>query len=221
LRRPLKALVLDADGVLVRSMERNAEAYRKALAPYGIEVNEAEVFENEGRRSRDLIDLVARAHGRVLAPNELDELTIQHQRIFVSFGRMPLYAGVESLLRSLRRAGVKLALVTGNWRENVTRNFGDLTALFDATVTAEDVAMTKPDPEPYRTALAKLGLPADSVVAVENAPLGIRSAKGAGLVVIAITSTNPAGRLTEADAVVAGLSNVLPALRDLGWDTRT
>jgi beta-phosphoglucomutase len=221
LHRNLRALILDADGVLVRSMERNAEAYQKALASFGIEISEDDVFENEGRRSRDLIDLVARAHGRILTPDELDELTGQHQRNFVSFGRMPLYSGVERLLRSFRRAGLRLALVTGNWRENVTRNFGELTGLFDAIVTAEDVAMTKPDPEPYRAALAKLGLTGDDAVAVENAPLGIRSAKGAGLVVIAITSTNPAERLREADAVVTRLSDVLPTLKEMGWETRT
>ena len=220
MKRTLRALVLDADGVLVRSMERNAEAYQKALAPLGIEISEDEVFENEGRRSRDLIDVVARSHGRVLAPDELDELAHRHQQIFVSFGRMPLYPGVERFLRSLRRSGPRLALVTGNWRENVTRTFGELTALFDAIVTAEDVAKTKPDPEPYRTAVAKLGLTGDGVVAVENAPLGIRSAKAAGLVVIAIASTNPADRLGEADAVVARLSHVLPTLRDIGWKTR-
>ena len=99
-------------------------------------------------------------------------------------------------------------MVTGTSRRNIEHHFGAWLQNFDAIVTADDVKRTKPDPEPYLQALAKLGLDAAACVVVENAPLGVRSAKAAGLRVIAVTSTNPAELLKEADVIVEKVADV-------------
>jgi beta-phosphoglucomutase len=213
----VRALIFDVDGVLVQSMERNFEAYEKALEPLGLSISEDEVFANEGRRSRELIETVARDHGMTLTASQLDEATERHLAIFASFGRMPFYDGVPRLLPSLRNRGLRLAAVTANWRVNVERHFGELISLFEVIVTAEDVTRTKPDPEPYAAALAKLGLSSNDAVVIENAPLGILSAKAAGMWVVALTTTNPAGKLTKADLIVPGVIDVVPALETAGW----
>ncbi|HZY92558.1 MAG TPA: HAD family hydrolase [Thermoplasmata archaeon] len=64
-------------------------------------------------------------------------------------------------------------------------------SLFKVIVTAEDVSRTKPDPDAYLLALKKLAVNADEVLVLENAPLGIESARAAGLRVVALTTTNP------------------------------
>jgi sugar-phosphatase len=75
-------------------------------------------------------------------------------------------------------------------------------------VTADDVKHGKPHPEPYLKGAELLGFkPADCLV-VEDAPAGIQSARAGRFKVIGITSTYPASRLGEADAVVAGLEQV-------------
>lgn len=211
----LAAVIFDVDGVLVRSMERNAEAYQRTLEPLGLRIQPQEVFANEGRGSRELIDLLAKAHGVTLSGPQRDDATRRHHETLASFGPMPLYPGVEELLRGLHSRGLRLALVTGNWRAIALAPFGDLAALFDTVVSAEEVTRTKPDPEPYRKALEDLGVPAERAAVVENAPLGIESAKAAGLRVIAVATTNPADRLREADLVVADLRDVGRALQAL------
>jgi beta-phosphoglucomutase len=187
----LKAIIFDGDGVLFRSMERNAEAYQRTFRTIGLEIAPEEVFLNEGRRSRDLIAVIAAAHGRNLTEQGLDDLAEQHRRTFLRYGTLPLYEGAARVVEDLSRASVKLALVTGNYRESALRNLGSLGTMFDVLVTAEDVTHAKPDPEPYRVALQRLATDLRGTLVIENAPLGIQSAKAAGLHVVAIASTLP------------------------------
>lgn len=77
----------------------------------------------------------------------------------------------------------------------------------EVVVTVDDVTHGKPDPEPFLTAAARLGVdPADCLV-VEDAPMGLQAARSAGCATLAVTTTTPAEEL-EADLVVADLSQV-------------
>ncbi|MGC2790345.1 MAG: HAD family phosphatase [Thermoplasmata archaeon] len=202
-------------------MERNAEAYQGALRLIGVEVGEDEVFVNEGLRSGKLIERLARAHGLVLPIGQLAHLTREHQRIFTSFGVMPLYPDAAATVRMIHRASIRTALVTANERENAVRNLAPILPMLDVVVTAEDVTNSKPDPEPYRVALAKLEVPPTESVVVENSPLGILSAKAAGINVVAITTTNSVQRLSLADSVIGSLVELPNALAELGWKVDT
>jgi len=76
-------------------------------------------------------------------------------------------------------------------------------------VAAEDVRRSKPDPGPYRTALRRLGLHGPSgCVAIEDSPGGIAAARAAGLAVLGVATSMPAGRLRRAGAFA-----VVPSLR--------
>ena len=55
-------------------------------------------------------------------------------------------------------------------------------------VTALDVTHGKPDPEPYLKGLEKAGVKSDEAFVIENAPLGVRAGKAAGLFTIAVTT---------------------------------
>jgi beta-phosphoglucomutase-like phosphatase (HAD superfamily) len=77
------------------------------------------------------------------------------------------------------------------------------------------VRRSKPDPESYALAFARLSeryatlltIPEKSV-AVEDTPAGIRSAKGAGLRVLAVTNSYGAEELAEADWITDSLESV-------------
>jgi beta-phosphoglucomutase-like phosphatase (HAD superfamily) len=57
---------------------------------------------------------------------------------------------------------------------------------FELVITRDDVERPKPDPEPYRTAAERLGVDPSVCAALEDAPAGVRSAKGAGMLVVAV-----------------------------------
>ena len=204
----LQAVIFDVDGVLVRSMEKHYEAYRHVFAGVGVDIRPEEVYANEGRRSREVIESLAADRQLALAPEKLEEMNRAKQAKFLSFGPLPFYEGAKDLVLRLRASGLKVAAVTGTNRQNVENHFGSFTGEFDVIVTSDDVKRTKPDPEPYLAALRKLGVSPSDAMVVENAPLGIRSAKAAGLRVVAITTTNPPGALREADRVVPDVQEV-------------
>jgi sugar-phosphatase len=81
-------------------------------------------------------------------------------------------------------------------------------------ICADDIEHGKPHPEGYLTAASQLGRAAHECVVVEDAPAGIEAAHAAGMSVIAIATTYPADRLTEADAVVERLTDLRVSSRD-------
>jgi beta-phosphoglucomutase-like phosphatase (HAD superfamily) len=82
---------------------------------------------------------------------------------------------------------------------------------FDAIVTGEDVTAAKPAPDAYLEACARLGVDPADAVGVEDSPVGIASAKAAGLYVIGVPSIREQ-RLDEADLVVVSLDELLEAV---------
>ena len=78
-------------------------------------------------------------------------------------------------------------------------------------ITAFDVVKGKPDPEPYLKAWERSGLAKEQCVVIENAPLGVRSAKAAGLTVYAVNT----GILTREDLLQAGADKVFDSMQEL------
>lgn len=200
-----RGVVFDFDGVLVCSMELHAEAFRRVLRPYQIDVRDEEVFLREGARSETIIADFLQQQGIPPLPEDLRRLGNEKQRTFASLGPPSLYPGAEDLVRGVRPAATRMGLVTGTRRENVTRLLGDLENLFDAVLAQDAYHHDKPHPEPYARTAEALGFPAANLAALENAPRGVRSAKAARYAyVVGITTTVARSVLLEsgADAVV-------------------
>ncbi len=137
------------------------------------------------------------------------------KRGYFSFDSIHPFEGVMEMLEFLKRDGMKLALVTGSPRSLMERIVPQSAlSCFSVSVTADDVKSGKPDPEPYLKALHYLdSKPEDSIV-IENAPMGIRSAKSAGLVCYAIETSLPGEYLDEADLVFHDHHSLFAFLRE-------
>ncbi|WP_213450461.1 HAD family hydrolase [Rhizomonospora bruguierae] len=100
--------------------------------------------------------------------------------------------GARDLLVDVRAAGLPTALVTSTNRRLVELALPFLgPANFDALVVGDEVARTKPDPEPYLTAAARLDVPIGDCLAIEDSPTGLTSARAAGAVVLAVPCDAP------------------------------
>ena len=102
-------------------------------------------------------------------------------------------AGLHELLAWQTRQELKLALVTNPTNATVPfvlETLG-LSETFKIRILAEDVVAGKPDPIHYQTALKRLGVDAEHAIAFEDSPAGVRSAVGAGIKVVAITTSQP------------------------------
>lgn len=199
----MKAAVLDFDGVIAKSIEQHAEAYRRVLGAQGVEVTPQDIFLREGARSESIIeDLLERSSGSV-TPDLIDRLGDEKQKVFKELGTPVLYKPAASMVRRIREAAPKMALVTGTRFENLERMIPDLLPLFDAVLAQDAYNNDKPHPEPYLMAADRLGLPVTNCIALENAVRGVKSAKAAWYGrVVGIATTMPAEDLEEAGADV-------------------
>ncbi|MFF2814300.1 HAD family hydrolase [Kitasatospora cineracea] len=100
--------------------------------------------------------------------------------------------GALALLAALRAAGVPTALVSASPRRVVDLVLDAIGPhWFSTTLAAEDTPRTKPAPDPYLAAAARLGLAPAVCVAVEDTPTGVASARAAGCPVLAVPSAVP------------------------------
>jgi len=214
----MRGAVLDFDGVVARSMEQHAEAYRRILRPYGVDVEDEQVFVREGARSESILRDLLSDNGQEVDDEVILRLGDEKQRLFTGLGSPPLYDGAKAMVHRIRRAAPRLGLVTGTRRENLDRLIPDLLPLFDAVLAQDAYGRDKPDPEPYAKAAEAVGLPPADLVALENAPRGVQSAKAAGYGrVVAIATTLPARDLREAGADEVVVSHEDAAAAVVRW----
>jgi len=111
-------------------------------------------------------------------------------RVFELFaGGLVWRPGALELLHAVRASGLPTALVTSTGRRLVEVALDTLgRENFDVVVCGDEVALPKPDPEPYRTAATLLGVAIEDCVAIEDSPTGVASAIASGAAVLAVPS---------------------------------
>ena len=206
-----KAVLFDFDGVIAQTLPHHTRSWRHVLSPLGVEVEERDVAVNEGQPAIEIARALLRKNGVSLPEDEVQRLMAAKRAHYRRTTAAKPYPGVEKVLDDLRSSGFKLGLVTGSVWDNLVAAVGeDLLRKFDVVITSEHVSRGKPSPDPYLEAARRLGLEPSACVVVENAPLGIRSAKAAGMRCIAVTSTLPAEILSEADCLIGKISELTP-----------
>lgn len=216
----LKAVFFDMDGVLFDSMPKHARAWTNAMNDIGIYFTEYEAYMNEGRTGHSTIDgAFNRDYNRDATEEEKQEIYKLKSKYFESYGDSPVMPYAPELLEKIKKEGKKIYLVTGSGQKSLLDGLQlHFPGIFmqECMVTAFDVTQGKPHPEPYLQALKKSGLNRNQVAVVENAPLGVESAKAAGLFVIAVNT----GPLDEKVLWESGADVVLGSMQELyeKWD---
>jgi beta-phosphoglucomutase-like phosphatase (HAD superfamily) len=204
-----KAVFFDMDGVIFDSMPRHAKAWSEAMALEGLPFSEYQVYLQEGRTGSGTVTDVFLAHGRgVPSEDDIKRIYANKSRIFDSFGDPIPMRGMAEVLEKVKSLGLEIYIVTGSGQASLLdtlNHYFPNTFCKEKMVTAFDVKKGKPDPEPYLMALEKAGLQPNEAMVVENAPLGVRSAKGAGIFTVAVNT----GILSDDDLWLAGADVVL------------
>lgn len=217
-----KFALIDMDGVLYDSMPFHARSWKLMMAEQGLDLPEEEFFLYEGMTGTATIDLIFRRElGRTVSDEEARRLYARKAELFNSMGEKRLMPGADRMLRALKDAGVGRVLVTGSAQQSLlTRLEMDYPGMFDTDkrVTALDVSHGKPNPEPYLKGLEKAGVSPEEAFVIENAPLGVRAGKAAGLFTIAVT-TGPIPReefvRENADLIFPSMPDFADALPEL------
>jgi len=206
----LKAILFDLDGVLIDSLDAHYQAWARVLGDFGVRnLTRLDVALREGEKAEVSAREFARKFGLEFTSDDISWLLDKKRALYAEKAPQALVPGAGQLLADLKNQGYKFGLVTGSVAKNLLKIMtAEEWNLFDAMVTGKEVTEAKPSPEPYLKAAEKLRLHPTDCIAVENAPLGIISAKNAGMKTIAITSTLPKEYLIEADWIVDNISGV-------------
>jgi len=224
---PVRALLFDFDGLIVDTETPALQSWQEIFAGYGVTLSvhdwAATLGANAGFDAHaHLVELLRERDPQLAANVNAARATIlarRQARKDALSANQSLLPGVAALLAEARAADLPCAVASSssrNWVEGWLHRLG-IRDYFATVVTADDVAATKPAPDLFLTAAARLGLaPADCLV-LENSPNGIRAARAAGCPVVAIPGAI-SGQipLPPADLVLPDLTHTsLAALREL------
>jgi len=202
--RPARAIIFDMDGVVLDSPPVHLLTWQRTLAPLGIELTTVDSYPLEGLPTEVTAQrLTEQFLGEACSDQEAQHLASIKRALFRDIFKPTLVSGIVPLLHDLQGRGYRLGLVTGSARSVVDESLTPtgVAGFFETIVTGDEVARGKPDPEPYWSAAARLGLPSSQCLAIENALLGISSAKAAGMGCVALETTLSADQLSVADQV--------------------
>jgi len=208
-----EALLFDNDGVLVDTEGFYFQANREALGPFGVALDRAAYVELFLRDSRGAWDLL-RARG--VGEAEIQAARARRDRRYIALlgeGELLLpgvAAGLEALAGRHRLAIVTSSepapFAAAHARTGILRHF-------ELVLTRDTYRNAKPDPEPYLTAMERLGVPASRCLVVEDSERGLRAAKAGGLACWVVPSElTRGGTFDGADAVLPDFDAVVSKL---------
>lgn len=206
-----KVVIFDFDGVIADTEKVHLGAFRRILAPTGIEVSERDYYSKYlALDDKTFFAVLLRENGMDAPPETVAELTrkksLETSRLLEE---CPFFEGVEDLIRGLA-ARFPLAIASGALRGEIVSALsrGGLLDRFSFIASAEDCEKCKPDPEVFIRALrgvnrgaANPDAEAAQCVVIEDSPHGIAAAKAAGMKCVAIANSHPREALSQADLI--------------------
>ena len=189
-KNTIKAVVFDKDGVLADSESINLLSAFEVFLAHGYELAPEDESTIVGRHPVDYVPVLARRFDLDEATQRrmIDEQDSIYSRTWREQGRM--FDGARETLDAVRRSGLGVGLATSSSRrevEDFIDRFG-LAACFDVTLTLDDVVRAKPAPEIYVSAAGLLGIQTSQMLVVEDSEHGVRAAKDAGAICVAVRS---------------------------------
>jgi pyrophosphatase PpaX len=204
----VKAVLFDLDGTLIDTVELIRVSFRHATEKVlGHALPDELTMANVGQPLRTQLE--------DLAPGRADELV----RVYREFNRAHhdelarSYPGTAEALTEIARHGMPMGVVTSKGTEGAHAGlalFG-LERFFRVVVSADDVAVHKPDPYPLRAAASVLGIPLGYCVYIGDSPHDMQAAVSGGAIAVAALW----GAFSEKDVLAPGPAFALHGIGEL------
>lgn len=204
----LKCAIFDMDGVLYDSMKNHEITWKQAFEAEGIDFPGYEAYLHEGRPGDETIAYIFKNYiNKEASQQDMERVYAEKVRLMAKAPLAEKMPMIGELIEMLRRNGIAVWVVTGSGQPTLlSRLSRDFNIEDEHIISAKDVTKGKPHPEPYLKAVEGSGFSADQCIVVENAPLGVRSAKAAGINTIAVNT----GVLQDEVLAREGADIVLP-----------
>jgi HAD superfamily hydrolase (TIGR01509 family) len=186
-----RAVIFDVDGTIVDNMAWHARAFEAFAARHGLPAMTLETRrKTDGKRNREIFPMLFE---RDLTEGEIRAFEDEKEGTYREISRAGLepMSGLIALLDRLDSHGIAVALATSAPAANVAHTLDEigLAERFGAIARGDQVRHGKPAPDVFLHAASLIGVDPLMCLAFEDAPLGVASARNAGMRCVAITST--------------------------------
>lgn len=204
--------IFDWDGVVIDSHAAHEESWELLFKELGQPMPEGFFKATFGMRNQQIIP----EYFSFVKADDLPEILrlgdrkeVLYREILRRDGITPL-PGVVALLEEMRSLSIPRCVGSSTPRKNIDTiiEMAGLQGLFDDIVSADDVTAGKPDPQVFLKAAGKIGREPTRCIVFEDAFVGIEAGKRAGMKVVAVATTHPIEKLTEADVALPNLAGV-------------
>jgi HAD superfamily hydrolase (TIGR01509 family) len=205
----IRAVVFDLDGLMFDTEALFFRACSEVLASRGKQFTAGMMRSLIGRRAVEVAGWLKTLAG-VDEPPEVILAEVKERFAAEVDSAVHPTPGLITLLDQLGRRGLPAAVATSSGRlyaERLLTRHG-LADRFAFVLASEDVTQGKPDPQIYRLAVDRFGVPAEALLVLEDSPAGVAAGRGAGAVVVGVPHEHsPAEALQAADLIVPRLDD--------------
>jgi HAD superfamily hydrolase (TIGR01509 family) len=174
------AYLFDCDGTIADSMPLHYLAWKQALGEWNCEFDEELFYAWGGLPVAEIISSLNVRHGL-----EIPVETVSRRKESLYYELLPQLKVVPEVLEHIEEGHgrIPFAVVSGSTRESVAASLASLHLLdrFETLVCAGDYQESKPDPEGFLLAAARLGVVPESCLVFEDTEMGIQAARAAGM----------------------------------------
>ena len=174
------AYLFDCDGTVVDSMPLHYVAWKQALGEWGCTLDEELFYSWGGKPPVEIIAALNRMQGLNMP---VDAVAERKESLY--FALLPQLKPVPEVLEHInaQQGRIPFAVVSGSTRESIVKSLTTVGLLdrFAVLVGSEDYARSKPAPDAFLVAAARLGVSAKDCLVFEDTEMGIQAATAAGM----------------------------------------
>ncbi len=213
----IKAVIFDLDGVLADSEKYWNTADAAVLEKYGAVFDESFIPTVMGNTIKESSEAYVKKYRLPIRPNEFSQQRIETLKKIYETANDFLMPGAFEILEKFK-SRMKIGLASGSpliLVEAVLQKHR-IAPFFNVVISGDMVDKGKPAPDIYEFAIRKLGLAPKECFAVEDSPNGVKAAKAAGLVCIALkTPFAKSHDISSADKIISHLLELPVAMASI------
>lgn len=184
-----RAYLFDCDGTVVDSMPLHYTAWKQALGEWGCDFDEDLFYSWGGKPPAEIIATLNQMHGLNMPVEAVAE-----RKESLYYEQLPNLKPVPEVLEHInaQQGHIPFAIVSGSRRRSIVKSLTTVHLLdrFAVLVGSEDYARSKPAPDAFLTAAARLGIAPKDCLVFEDTEMGIQGATAAGMASVRVPQPN-------------------------------
>jgi len=196
MRRKLKAIIFDLDGVVTDTSEYHYKAWKRLADEERIPFNRNYNEKLRGVSRRECLKILLK--GKQVSDEQFQEMMDRKNEYYVELLKQitseNILPGAKELVLELKRRGIKTAIASVSKNTRTVLQGTGIEGLFDVIADGYSVKNTKPAPDLFLFAVKELGVKPEDCAVVEDAEAGIEAALAGNMLPIGIGPEERVGK---------------------------